>query len=580
MAIGEGGTLVHHMRGQHFHIFLLALSMAFDPSKLFVGSAGFAYDWLITREWKRLLLLAFPIYVAGAVFGTVFLTSRTNKAALAQWYLELGNEEIAEWEDSWAPAPLVEGESESDEGAADPEAVDLIEDAPQTGSPEERPKVSPFAQTLFKRVQMLNPGDRSQYIIGATLAQQGAVAQAEQLLTQIAPNEGVGGYAPAHLILAEIYSQLAPRDFAKYKPLILRHLAQATRWDRMPMQTLQKTVQLYANEGNIKAALNFQATAADRDPAKNIGLARLAVRDENPKLAERARRKAEEHLLGKLEDDSQDLESRLQLATLYMDLGKFSDVQKSLFDGVQIELTPEFTRARSQFYISKYERSFQQNGTQSTIEIGLLDVAMKLDPTNPSVAEHVARLASIGGVELSKELEDKLREMLATGQATAATHSVLAEAFLSRGRLKDAIPHLDQAVARMGSHPQLLNNLAYCLAKVDPDRIDDAIMSAKRAVQSAKLVPDIEQADRAEFVETLSLALEVAGKDVEAVTAIENAIELQPNNPLYHESAARLYRKASNDAMASIHERLAKKLTKQQSEQTADGSEASPEPQP
>lgn len=555
--------------------------MAFDPSKLFVGSAGFAYDWLITREWKRLLLLAFPVYLAVAVYGTVFLSTRSNEAALAQWYLELGNEEIAEWEDSWAPATEVEGESEAEEDAAEPAAATQTPDASaQANEPEERPKVSPFAQTLFKRVQMLKPGDRSQYIIGATLAQQGAISQAEQLLTQIAPNEGVGGYAPAHLILAEIYIRLAATDIAKYKPLVLRHLAQATRWDRMPMEMLRRTVQLYIEEGKKEIALSFQATAADRDPAENVGLARLAEAVENPKLAERARRKAEEYLLEKLDEDSQDLTSRLQLATLYMDLGKTSQAEKALFDGVEVEVTPKFTRARSQFYIAKFVKSFQRRGEQATIEIGLLDSAMKLDPTNPSIAEHVARLASIGGVQLNKELEDKLREMIATGQATTATHSVLAKAFLSRGKLKDAIPHLEQTVRRMPSQPEYLNNLAYCLAKAAPERIDEAIRRAEQAVQAAKRIPELKPITRAEFMDTLSMALEAAGREVEAITAIENAIELQGGNPLYHESAARLYRKQSNEAMAKIHDRLVKQLTEKQSEQATEGGTATPDPQP
>ncbi len=569
--------------------------MAFDPSKLIVGSAGFAYDWLITREWKRILLAAFPIYIAAAVFGLAFWSSLSNKGQLAQWYLELGNEEIAEWEDAIAPTDSTAGGDNGGNGTAAP-----VDDTDSEST--EPPKISPFAETLFRRVQMLRPGDRSQFFVATSLLQQGAVGQAEQLLASIAPNEGSAGYAPAHFQLANIYAVREKEDPSKYRPLRMHHLAQAARWNRIPVQSLIEAAGVYASEGRVVEAAKFQSIAAERDPAMNVGLAELGRMMGNPKLAERASRNAEEHLVAKVNEDPEDLKARTQLAMLYKGLNKFAKAENALFSGVSGELTPEFKREQSNFLINKFRRSVTLKNGKVDFTIGILEDALRVDPSNPNVATQVAEMVRMASGTPTEELLDSLRNMLASGQATSTTHSLLAETYLDRGDMKSAIKHMEQFRQLKPEQADNLNNLAYCLSEVHPERIDEAVEISNKAIRIALDEPKTPLALLAEFFDTNSKVLAIAGDTTQAINAIESAIShantaltnnarlkanveqklsgevdqeqveklnrllvqvdratrgLLSSKSKYHQTAADLYRTQSDEGMAKAHEQFA-----------------------
>ncbi|HBE70320.1 MAG TPA: hypothetical protein DDW52_19400 [Planctomycetaceae bacterium] len=539
--------------------------MAFDPSQFVVGFAGFVVDWVLTREWKRILLTGIPFVLLITVLSLVAWSSREgNNFALANWYLELGNEEIAEWEQAWAPVDD-DSQGESKEASEDgqPGNEELREDAPEAfsirGIDEERPAIPPFAFALFQRVQMLSPGDRSQYVIGAALSQQGALSQAEQLLTSIAPDEGTAGYAPAHLLLAQLYRKQLGQDPPKFKPLVLHHLKQATRWNRIPIEWLTFTVQAFVNEGRLMEALALQDKAAERDPAKNIGLAKLARKVENVKLAERASRTAEEYLVEKIEAEPEIPQHRIQLAELYLFLNKLDQAQQTLFDDVDFEPTPEFRRAQSQFFLFMFQRSYSTQGGKREIKVGLLDNAMRLDPTNPKVGEEIAKLAKVGLLQPNDAFRAQLNKFLVDGTATDATHGLLAETYLIQQDLKSAIPHLRQVVQRQPDAAGALNNLAFCLAEMEPDKIDEALYFAQRAIQ----VANARGVQEPEFFETYSMVLDKAGETDKAITAIETAITINKTNPAYHEVASRLYRKIGNDTLADAQAAKAEMLKQQ-----------------
>ncbi len=539
--------------------------MQTDPSKWLVSFAGFAYDWIITREWAKILLAAFPIYILLAVVGLVFWGSQGSQLELAKWYLELGNEEIAEWEDSWAPSADAEDDIDADLGVAEDSDDAEVEESPQESDPlgDERPSVSPFAETLFRKVQLLEPSDRSQYIIGTTLAQKGAIAQAEQLLTKIAPDEGSAGYAPAHLILTELYIQRFREDPRKYLPLIMHHYKQAAKWSRIPTQHLTRAASLFAEQNRINEAIQFQTLAADRDPAMNSQLARLAIAAGNVKLAERARRTGERYFLQELESDPQNIGFRIKLADIYRETNKIDQAAKWLFEGLEgVEPTPELRRAQSQYFILKFQRSVKVRGTEARIELGFLDKAMRLDPSNPNVAEQVAGLAAAGVQGASDDLIDALRKFLAEGKATIGTHRLLAQIYATRGDLKKAMGHYEQIVVRLPTSADAQNNLAYCLAVEFPSRLDEALKHSEMAIKL-----NSSQRDRnPDYFDTYSMILDKLGRDTEAIASIETAIELAPKRVDFHVRAADLYKKTGNEEMESMHRTQAETLKMSQAD--------------
>jgi tetratricopeptide (TPR) repeat protein len=244
----------------------------------------------------------------------------------------------------------------------------------------------------------------------------------------------------------------------------------------------------------------------------------------------------------------------MELATLYVDLNRIDEAEGLLFDGLEgAERPPEFARAQSEFYVLKYLRSVRVNGSEAKIELGLLDRALRLDPTNPRVAEEVAGLAAAGVQGAGEDLIASLKEFLASGTATTGTHALLAETYIAKGELAQAIPHLEQVVARVPTSGNYLNNLAYCLAVAQPERLADAVQYSERAIAAS-------QKSNAEFYDTYAMILDLAGQQTQAITAIELAIERQLTAPQLRDRAAEIYRKAGNEEMAQLHEAKSESL--------------------
>ncbi len=327
------------------------------------------------------------------------------------------------------------------------------------------------------------------------------------------------------------------------------------------MDDLLGTVDLFYRNGRVQEAINLQATAAERDPAKNVGLARLGRMVGNVKLAERASKQAEQYLRKKINESPLDAKPRIELAVLYVDLNRIDEAHALLFDGLDgAERTPELARSQSELYILKYLRSVSVNGSEAKIELGLLDKAFRLDPTNPRVGEEVAGLAAAGVQGASEELVASLKGFLAGGTATTTTHALLSETYIAKGDLAQAIPHLEQVKEREPDYAKGLNNLAYCLAVAQPDRMDEALQHSERAVSLSK-------GNNADFFDTYAMILDLAGRRVQAITAIERAIEISVaqgrDAPPIRDRAAEIYRNAGNEEMAQLQEAKSKQLAAQ-----------------
>ncbi|MEZ6152443.1 MAG: tetratricopeptide repeat protein [Pirellulaceae bacterium] len=537
--------------------------MKLDPSRLLVSWAGFVYDWIITREWKRVVLYLLPAIVFGGLGMAVTVGSWLDRGLLAQRYLEFGNEQIADWEQAWAPAP---SESSMAATTATPETANA------GGMPEALPenadeiRISPFAESLFRRVQLLKPSDRSQFVVGVAMAQRGALAQAKTMLAKIAPSQG-RGYVPAHAMLAqlltfELQAQPAPKSRELAEEL-MHHADQSKQWERVPRSVLLAASDLNVMVGNLSAAIQLLKIAAERFPGDSFALAQLAQHMKNEHLFDEAHGQAEKSLMAELSDDPKNASARLRLIQLYAMDGKLDRAEQVLQEVPGEDRSPELQRALSNIYLTRYDDSIVTEDGEVSVDFRYLDTALQIDPSNPLIAQAVAKLVRMQGPRPSKELIAHLFESLANGSATPATHAYLAEVYLVRQDFAKAIPHLEQVVKRMPNATEYLNNLAYCLAELHPERCEQALGLSLRAIELSKQNP------RSDYYDTLSFVLSRLDRYSEAITAIENAIELDPNRHEYHTRAAAAYRQLdkesqANESLALAHERLAQQLQESQ----------------
>lgn len=562
--------------------------MQLDPTRWLVSWAGFTYDLIITREWTRALLCLIPAILLSGLGIAVAAGGWLDRGKLAQHYLELGNEEIAQWEQVWAPATgaPAAGVSALDEpNTTQLPNVDALSDEPTSaGSPTLPPgdnpgddsadassptagaessdkaaenKVSAFAEALFRRVQLLNPSDRSQFVIAATLAQRGAVHQAKAMLAKIAPTKG-RGYVPAHAMLAqllifELQRQPVPKSRIMAEELI-HHAEQAKQWDRVPRSVLLAASDLNVMVGKFTEAVQLLKLSAERYPDDNFAVAQLAKHMKNEPLFKEASPKAQQSLLSDLAADPHNTTARLRLTQLYAMNDDLDRAEQLLEEVAEEERPPDLRRVYSNIFLTRYDRSLVVENGKASVNFQHLETALQIDPSNPLIAQAVAKLVRLQGPRPSQELIDHLLERLAAGSATAVTHAYIAELYLVREDFAKAIPHLEQVVQRLPNATEYLNNLAYCLAELHPERCEEALALSMRAVELSKRQPN------SDYYDTLCYVLSRLDRHLEAVTAIENAIELDPNRPQYHARAAAEYRLLNNESMAEVHERLVQRL--------------------
>lgn len=525
--------------------------MQWDPTRWLISLAGFIYDWIITREWSRSLLCFLPVFLLVGIVVAAASGNWRDRDRLAQWYLELGDGEIAEWEQSWAPAAGGEVESEVTGGAklVSVTSADAKQGQAQDSLSKSTP-VSRFAETLFRRGQMLAPSERSQYVIAATLAQRGAIDQAKAALAKVAP-DNANGYAPAHglqamMLFTDLQKQTPEKVTQEQVEGLKHHIENASRWERCPQSLLRAGSDLYLVEGDAVKSLAILAISAERHPDDYFLLAQRAHLAGDQRLFEHAWPLAEQYLSAELETDPKNFTARLQLAQIYAMTEQFERSEKVLKDS-NIEESPQIARALSQLYLMRYSKSQSLANEKFTVNLQFLEAAMRFDATNPLVAEEVAKLARMQGPAPSEELIENLKSKLADGTATAVTHACIAEMRLLKRQLALAIPHLEQVVTRLPEAADSLNNLAYCLSELHPERLQEALGYATRAVAASKQQPN------PDYFDTLSNVLSKLDRHKEAITAIETAIELDRRRPDFHERAAAEYKALGDESMAQVH---------------------------
>lgn len=495
-----------------------------------VGLVGCGFDWILSRRWRRLSLCFLPIIIAISTVGLVAAGGWKDKYKLAEVYLEAANQEVTDWEEQW------EGKS--------------VEEDVASGKAQPK-KIPAAAEMLFRRVQQLHQNDsRSVFFVALSYIQRGAVQQGLTMLARIAPTDRVG-YPPAHAYLAE---QILLRPISLKEVPIARHHAQAAlSYRQISPQLLAMISHFFARVNEPGSSVDAMKAAAKLDPKFNLLLAQLPIKDElyQADLKE-GLVKGKLYFEEKLAANPHDTAARLMLADTHRVMGDLVSAEQVIVDGLKLGETQVLKSALSEIYRQVFVKSAVFKDNQWSGDIELLERAFRLDPNNLLIFEEVAKLARVAGSAPNEELMVQLRKNLAEGRATSVTHMWIAEHYLITNQFAKAIPHLEQAVNRDPTSSRNWNNLAYCLADVDPSRLADALKDVDQAIALAPKVPD--------YHDTRGMILMKMNKPGDAITSFERALECVRKSggafgpqPGYHERLAQAYAAVGDQAMATTH---------------------------
>jgi Tetratricopeptide repeat len=531
-----------------------------DPTKLPVALAGFINDWIYSREWGRILILSIPMWLLLGLGAAVFIGSILDRSALADKYLQLGRIELEKWEKEFAkpeePDDKQTAETTSAEvSSPDPElvAAENSGESEDKRFAQEQPsrQLSHYAEMLHRRAHLLEPSNRTQFVIGASLWQRGAQSNAKQTLGKIAPRDS-SGYPPAHAIMAQICRD----EFAKTRnPSLIQefqhHAEIGMQWSNISPEIIIELTNLLWQQRKFIPALTYLKQAAENHPEFYYLLYDRAKKADQAELANEAKENGIAYYREQLQSAPRTAKYRIQLAQLLLlDSTGEQEAEQVLLDGLRLEPSQSLTRALSEVYRLRFTRQLDSSQGRN-VDLQLLEKALQVDSSNPAVAQTVAAMMQTG-VRAGEKLEAELNRLLASGKATVSTHALLSEYHLNKGDLTQAMVHLEQVFRQAPLAVKYANNLAYLYAKAG--RVDEA---EKVAIQTLTLVQR-NQLDREPFVDelldTLGLVFESQKKTNEAISAYEASLKLDPLRIETRKKLIRVYRKTGSEGIAAAHE--------------------------
>ncbi len=568
-----------------------------------VSLVGFSSDLLLTRNWVKILFVAVPTFLLTILTGLVWWGGGIDQDTIAEKYELLGRAETSGWEgklvehftsnkqkkdgtDQRQPA------SEQEAGQESPSSADVVSQAEQPGQAEQaeqpesqpaeaegkRPEymVSQYGELLFRRVQLVRPTDESQFVVGTTLIQRGAIAQGQKILRNIAPDDKVG-LPKAHAIMALSYLlQYTKTQDPELVTLLTHHSEASIPWEHTPKDVLYLAGDINWQKRNVDRALEIFQTAAERYPDLYPFLSQRYTEAKKSDQAKAATESGINYYKGLLEKNPTDAKTRVMIAQLLGSspeaLAEAEELLRQAPEGTS-EDQALLTRTISEIYrvrFSNYVRSLE--GEKPT-DHSLLDKALEIDPENPLVGDQIAMLVR-DRLDPSKKLQKHLKDLLDSGKASPTTHAIMSEFYLARkqeatdnGRIDEASRLTAEAIKQLEAvfkaSPMAVkysNNLAYLY--MESNRLDDALKTARTTLDVLQRsgMQGAEHVD--ELLDTLGWIYQKMDRSTDAVSAFELALRFNPNRIDSREKLAALYRKLGNDGVAEAHEQAIEAIKK------------------
>lgn len=533
--------------GKKLSGFLLALfQISFiEPVKWFSGLAGLLYTWMVTRDWFKVVPRAIPTVLLVACLAAVWLGTRLDRGNLANYYFEIGTEQLSDWQASLANQALP--------------ASDKTKDASQTvgsiGQVDSKPTVSSYAEMLFRRVQLLQPNKHSQFVVGATLIERGAVANGQNRLRSIAPDDRVD-YPPAHSMMAySMIQQYHQSKDAGLLPLIEHHALAAVSWEFTPKEILLNVTEMLWNRGEHERALGVLQIAAQRHPDLNATLASLAEKSGQKRLAQIASQRAVDSMQKAIKANPKNADMRVQLIQLFEanDQG-MANAEQVLLEGLKYGPDFKLTRALSELYRVRFIKQLVA-ADSIQVDLELLDKAFSFDATNPLLIDQV-RLIIQGDQQQRQQLQDGLNKVLATGKATVATHAILAELLIEQNRSELAKLHLEQIYAAAPHCARYAAALAKLYATAG--RLELALQVATDSLTNLEQLKLDKERFVDDLLEVLAEILWRSGNIQESINMLERCLIINPSRVPARRQLIKIYQQRGELAAVAEHEKLLK----------------------
>lgn len=251
----------------------------------------------------------------------------------------------------------------------------------------------------------------------------------------------------------------------------------------------------------VVKAIAHTEVMAESYPRFMLALARLQLRqsrlyrelkdtvNENELAAQSAvsAEKAVQHFRNEIEKSRENMEALLLLSDSLLFQKRYDDAIKPLDTAIgrdlQKRVTPQLKEFKSKIY-SAWASELLQQGTRSLAQcIGLIDQAIGQDPKNQQALQLLAQISIMNNDEVSLAAKQKLEQAIGEAPAPFSVHMILGS-YAAVNKDDDlAVKHLRQALMLDRKATAVMNNLAFVLARLKKPRFEEALSLINNALK-------------------------------------------------------------------------------------------------
>ncbi len=340
------------------------------------------------------------------------------------------------------------------------------------------------AKTYFTRIMQdreLTQPQKLQWMV--VLAETGEKEKANQILDELAPDDGVG-YPPAHRAKA---LRIAFSRNNRNAPLPLKKLENHLTRSREHTPLIQQAWAIYYRSiDNPDKAIEALKVAAQTDPALHIAIAKYEGELNRQEDRQQTLRNAEQKFKQILEQDPMNSRARCLLASSISQQDRLDEAQNILLEGLEINGDGTIRKANAEFFTMRHD---QERANQNRVgkRVTYLFQALGANPNHFPIYERLIALTNEKNSDGDNfvRVRNELNHLIAGDHPNPMAHFALSNIFWQHEEFEKATVHLELAYKIEPRFTFVLNNLAWVLAHRDPPDLDRALELAKQAVKTS-----------------------------------------------------------------------------------------------
>ena len=403
------------------------------------------------------------------------------------------------------------------------------------------------ALVAVERLLLLDPQSAEHRFFQALLHDRaGRIDEAELIVRDVVQSSG-RRFEPAHRWLADQIARqhtlIVERPSNAARESISR-LENATRLDPSNINAHVALAETYLARRSPQQAIRELEQVVDHRPDLRLTLARTALIAGQTDSARLHGEQTRSFYQRELETLPTSLEARIHLAASHVFLDEFTDAVSVLLKGWELTRDVAYQQALAEIYLAWHDAEARHEAGTSK-RLSLLQQSLKYAPDNAETLRRIALLAT--QEEPTGPAVDLLTRALADRPIPASVHLTLGTNAYAKGRMANALRHLEEAYRLDPNDVQTLNNLACALSESDPFSLERALQLVNDAIAR--------DPNRAALRETRGQILAKLGCWSPAIADLETAMQVMQGDPDIHATLADAYEHLGDVALADEHRR-------------------------